>query len=114
MVYTQPSTGRRVANVSPWFAEGIEGMDTPEGDALLREVIGHITSTGRAYFHQWRPGEMVLWDNWRMLHCATGTPVGMRRLLSRTTIAGDYGLGRWEQVDADGEPVADGAGLRAG
>ena len=92
----QRETGRKVANVSPWFADGIEGLETPEGDALLREVIARITRPELAYFHKWAPGEMVLWDNWRMLHCATGTPAGMRRHLTRTIIAGDYALGRRE------------------
>jgi taurine dioxygenase len=96
MVYVQRETGRKVANVSPWFAEGIEGMENAAGDALLREVIDHITRPERAYFHRWTAGEMVLWDNWRMLHCATGTPAGMKRHLSRTIIHGDYAMGRLE------------------
>ena len=100
MVFVQPGTGRKVINVSPWFADGIEGMENDEGDALLREVIEHIVAPGREYFHHWIPGEMVLWDNWRMLHCATGTPMGMKRLMRRTTIFGDYALGRKEKVEA--------------
>jgi taurine dioxygenase len=98
MVVAQPGTGRKFANVSPWFAEGIEGMENEEGDALLREVIDHITRPEGAYFHRWAAGEMVLWDNWRMLHCATGTPAGMKRRLSRTIIAGDYAMGRMEEA----------------
>jgi taurine dioxygenase len=42
---------------------------------------------------------MVLWDNWRLLHCACGTPVGMRREMRRTTIHGDYKLGRKEKLE---------------
>jgi hypothetical protein len=42
--------------------------------------------------------DMVLWDKWRMLHCANGMPAGQRRHMRRTTIAGDYGLGRFEKV----------------
>ncbi len=98
MVFTQPETGRKVLNVCPWFAAGIEGMENEEGDALLREVISHLLAPGREYFHHWVPGEMVLWDNWRMLHCASGTPTGMKRLMRRTTIFGDYALGRKEKV----------------
>jgi taurine dioxygenase len=89
-----------VINVSPWFADGILGMENEEGDALLREVISHLVKPERSYFHKWVPGEMVLWDNWRMLHCATGTPPGMKRHMRRTTIFGDYALGRNEEVAA--------------
>jgi taurine dioxygenase len=100
MVYLQKQTGRKVINLSPWFADSIVGVENEEGDALLREVIAHITRPERAYFHKYVPGEMVLWDNWRILHCATGTPVGMKRHMRRTTIFGDYALGRKEQVSA--------------
>jgi alpha-ketoglutarate-dependent taurine dioxygenase len=50
-----------------------------QGNALLREVIAHITRPGRAYFNKWVPGEMMLWDNGRLLHCAPGTPAVMCR-----------------------------------
>ena len=98
MVYEQRETGRKVLNVSPWFAEGIEGMETAAGDALLREVVSHAIRPERAYYHHWQPGDMVLWDNWRMMHCACGVPADERRHMQRTTIAGDYGRGR---VEAD-------------
>jgi taurine dioxygenase len=96
MVYEQNETGRKVLNVSPWFAEGIEGMETAAGDALLREVISHAIRPELAYYHRWQQGDMVLWDNWRMMHCACGVPEGERRQMQRTTIAGDYGRGRIE------------------
>jgi taurine dioxygenase len=41
---------------------------------------------------------MVLWDNWRMVHCCTGVPLNDQRHMRRTTIAGDYGLGRFEEA----------------
>jgi len=95
-VYEQPGTGRKVLHISPWFADGIEGMENEEGDALLGEVIAHILNPELMYFHKWRAGDMVLWDNWRMLHCACGVPPEEKRIMRRTTIVGDYGLGRRE------------------
>ena len=102
LVYTQAETGRKVLNVSPWHAVAIEGMENEEGDALLREVIDHCIRPERAYFHKWQYNDMVLWDNWRMLHCACGVPVGEERRMRRTTIAGDYALGRREVKAAVG------------
>jgi len=96
-VFEQPESGRKVLNVSPWFADGIAEMPTPEGDELLEFLAQHVADERRAYFHGWRLGEMLLWDNWRMLHCGTGSPVDEERYLQRTTIGGDYGLGRREQ-----------------
>ena len=96
LVYKQVDTGRKVLHVSPWFADAIEGMENEEGDALLRAVIGHVLRPELMYFHKWQAGDMVLWDNWRMLHCATGVPADEVRKMRRTTIVGDYGLGRRE------------------
>ena len=93
MVYRQPQTGRMVLNVSPWFSQGIHEMPGPDGDALLSEVVEYCTDERYAYFHEWRLDDLVLWDNWRMLHCARGCPWQLTRLMQRTTFVGDYALG---------------------
>jgi taurine dioxygenase len=100
LVYEQAETGKKVLHVSPWFADGIEGMENAEGDALLTEVIDHVIRPELMYFHKWQAGDMVLWDNWRMLHSASGVPPEETRIMRRTTIVGDYGLGRREQKHA--------------
>ena len=41
---------------------------------------------------------MAIWDNLRMLHCVSGNNPEEERLMYRTTIAGDYGHGRWEEA----------------
>jgi taurine dioxygenase len=96
LVYTQAETGRKVLNVSPWFAMGIEGMAEAESSALLHEIMAYATDPKLSYWHRWQMDDMVLWDNWRMLHCAAGCPPDDQRWMERTTIAGDYGLGRIE------------------
>jgi taurine dioxygenase len=103
IVFTQAETGRKVLNVSPGFADGIFELGGPEGDALLREVIAHCTEPAAAYHHDWRESDMVLWDNWRVLHCGSGVPPDQTRVMQRTTIAGDYGLGRRLDGKADAE-----------
>jgi len=92
------STGEKVLHVSPWMAEGIEGAEDEEGDALLDAVCQEIfaKATDHSYFHKWRASEIVLWDNWRLLHSVSGHPAEYRRQLQRTTIKGDYGLGCFE------------------
>jgi taurine dioxygenase len=94
ILFEQPETGRTVLNVSPWFALGIYELGGPDGEALLAELVAHCTDPALTYFHDWRPGDMVLWDNWRTLHCATGVDPEDRRVMQRTTITGDYALGR--------------------
>ena len=92
-VFVQPETGRKVLNISPFGALHIVGRDDDAGHALLRSLVDHLVACP-AYHHHWQPSEMLLWDNWRMVHCVSGAPPGQVRIMQRTTIAGDYGLGR--------------------
>jgi taurine dioxygenase len=98
-VWTRAS-GEKVLHVSPWMAKGIEGRPDAEADALLAAVSEEIVekAKGLCYFHHWRPTDMVMWDNWRCLHSVTGMTPDTARCMHRTTIQGDYGLGRFETV----------------
>jgi len=96
------STGEKVLHVSPWMAKGIEGKDDAAADELLTEVSDAIVEAARglSYFHRWEPTDMVIWDNWRILHSVSGSAPEHGRCMHRTTIAGDYGLGRFEEAVA--------------
>lgn len=94
LVCEHSGTGETVLNFSPWFATGIEGMEDTAAFALMDELYAYIDDPDLAYFHRWQADDMVLWDNWRMLHSSTGVPPEDRRIMQRTTIMGDYGLGR--------------------
>lgn len=93
VVFVQPETGRKVLNISPFGALYILGRDDDAGHALLRQLVDHLISCP-AYHHSWQASEMLLWDNWRMAHSVSGAPPDEVRIMQRTTIAGDYGLGR--------------------
>lgn len=94
-VWTRAS-GEKVLHVSPWMAAGIEGQETAEGDALLTAVCADIVTNIKPYVHRWKPTDMIIWDNWRMLHSVSGHDPKLPRRMQRTTIAGDYGLGYFE------------------
>jgi len=83
-------------HLCPYGARGVEGRETPEGNDLLREIWDAVERTLKPYYHQWRATDMLIWDNWRMLHKACGSDPQFERVMYRTTIRGDYGLGRWE------------------
>lgn len=92
------ATGEKVLHVSPWMAKGVVGLDDDEADALLHAVCAEIVAKaeGLCYFHRWAPTDMVIWDNWRVLHSVSGSDPQEGRCMHRTTIAGDYGLGAFE------------------
>jgi taurine dioxygenase len=78
------------------MALGIQGREDDDGDALLEEVVAEMVARTHPYFHNWRPDEMITWDNWRMLHRVTGADPTHERRMHRTTIVGDYALGAFE------------------
>ena len=89
-------TGEKVLHMTPYGCRGIVGNETPEGNALLAEVWEGVEDAIVPYYHHWKPTDMVVWDNWRMLHEACGCDPKYDRVVHRTTIKGDYGHGRWE------------------
>jgi taurine dioxygenase len=94
------ATGEKVLHVSHWMAQGIAGREDPEGDALLSAVCDAMLGTMKVYEHHWCPTDLLAWDNWRFLHSVTGCDPRYARCMHRTTIKGDYGLGRFENDGA--------------
>ncbi|MEE4661076.1 MAG: TauD/TfdA family dioxygenase [Halieaceae bacterium] len=97
-VVTHPVTGRKVLEIVEQFLERIvapheAGLSNDEAIELLERLVEHTRKPEFHYFHEWQPGDMVLWDNWRAMHCATGTRPGVERVIHRTTIMGDVTLG---------------------
>ena len=95
MVITQRETGRKALKISPLQAQHILGMDRAESDALMAELAAHLTDESSAYCHDWQKNDMLVWDNWRMVHSAVGVPPDVYRSARRTTIIGDYAVGRY-------------------
>ena len=98
-VIEHPVSGRKVLGIVEQFLDRVvaphrAGLSNDEAIELLERLVAHTRKPEFHYFHEWREGDMVLWDNWRAMHCATGTPPGVHRVINRTTIEGDVTLGR--------------------
>jgi taurine dioxygenase len=93
----QRKSGEKVLHVSPWQADGVAGMEGPEGDALLEELVQQLHGVMTPYWHDWKPNQMAIWDNWRFVHSASGHDPKYARDARRTTIQGDYGLGCYQK-----------------
>lgn len=71
------------------YAHHIEGMPIEEGQALLKELMEHITQPKYVFKHYWaNNGDIVIWDNTAVLHRATpGAYEGKyRRDMRRTCV----------------------------
>jgi alpha-ketoglutarate-dependent taurine dioxygenase len=67
----------------------IVGMSHEEGRSLLEGLLAWATQPQFVLRHQWRVGDLVVWDNTGMLHRAIPYEPTSRRLMHRTTLAGE-------------------------
>jgi alpha-ketoglutarate-dependent 2,4-dichlorophenoxyacetate dioxygenase len=69
LVRTIPRAGRRSLYVAA-HASRILDWPVPEGRLLLHELMEHATRQEFVYCHQWRVGDLVIWDNRATMHRA--------------------------------------------
>ncbi|RYI04952.1 MAG: TauD/TfdA family dioxygenase, partial [Acetobacteraceae bacterium] len=67
----------------------IENMDRAEGDALLRRLTDWATQPRYVYSHDWKVGDLLMWDNTITLHRAQPYPIGCGRASTRVALAGE-------------------------
>jgi taurine dioxygenase len=70
LVISHPVSGRPALYLNTGRMEGIEGMSPDEGFALIDALYQHATQPKYEYRHQWRVGDMVIWDNRSVMHQA--------------------------------------------
>ena len=89
IVRTHPYTGKKCLFVNEGYTSRIVGMDGPEGEALLNELLEHATQERFIYRHKWRVGDLLLWDNCSTQHLAIPNyQLPKRRLMERATVKG--------------------------
>jgi len=88
LVRTHPVTGRRSLFLSS-HAGSILGWSIPEARMFLRDLAEFATQPRFVYSHEWRVGDLVIWDNRTTMHRARRFDRMEVRDVRRTTLAGD-------------------------
>ena len=89
VVRTHPITGRKSIYVNEGQTSGIVGLPEDEARNLLHELCTHCTRPEFVYRHQWRAGDLVMWDNIPTQHLAIcDYALPQRRYMHRTTLRG--------------------------
>ncbi len=92
LVRVHPVTGRRALYLGrrrDWPSNYVIGMPNEESEKLLDRLWAHATQPKYAWMHQWRVGDLVLWDNRCTMHYRTEVDVKQARVLYRTVVKGD-------------------------
>ena len=86
---THPFTGRKCLYVMRDDCTGIEGVPEAEAEVLIAALADHVVKPAFIYRHQWRVGDLLLWDNCTVQHRAVQDyDMPLRRLMHRTTMGG--------------------------
>jgi len=90
VVIEQPETGERTLYLGRRRNAYIPGLSLPESEALLDTIWGYATDPQVTMRHQWRLGDVVLWNNFTTMHRRDGFPPEQFRTLHRSQIKGKY------------------------
>ena len=86
MVLESKITGQKSLYFSPNHTESIEGLDKDQGQELIDELIENTIRDDFIYVHDWRNGDIILWDNARLLHRRDGFDNTLPRFAKRTSV----------------------------
>jgi alpha-ketoglutarate-dependent 2,4-dichlorophenoxyacetate dioxygenase len=86
MVWKNPVYGRGAIYLAS-HAYAVEGMEAAAGKKLIDQLMETATGPGTSYLHQWRKGDVVMWDNRATMHRGRPWPAPEARLMVRTTIS---------------------------
>lgn len=85
---THPETGRKSIYVNRLMTDHITEVDEAESNDLLEMLYLKLEERQFRYEHAWRVGDLLMWDNRRVVHARSDFNPQEQRWLRRITIAG--------------------------
>ncbi len=105
VVRTHDPKGRKNLFLGSHAGE-VYGEDPEEGTQFLEELLAFTTQPQFVYRHKWTVGDLVMWDNRRVMHRGRSWDETEPRIMRRTTLVGDG------PTVIDGKPVNEAEYLR--
>jgi taurine dioxygenase len=86
-VTRHPVTGRPILFVNPMHTHGFVGMSREQAWPLIEELAEHATQERFVYYHRWRVGDLLMWDERATMHRGAGDyRPDERRVMLRTIV----------------------------
>ena len=87
LVRVHPATGRKALYIAS-HASHVIGWPKDGGRRLIEDLVAFATQPEFAHAHQWREGDLIIWDNRCTMHRARPyEEMTERRVLHRTTVS---------------------------
>lgn len=71
-LHKSPSGSARIAFVNPMHQHGFAGMDREDAWQLIEELARHATQEQFTYYHSWRVGDVLMWEEQATMHRGAG------------------------------------------
>ena len=89
-IRTHPETGKKAIYVHPGKLAHFEGWAPAESKAFVDALLERVLVADVTYRHQWRDGDVVIWDNRALLHVAhIDYDPAQGRIMHRMCLEGD-------------------------
>jgi taurine dioxygenase len=89
LVRTEPMSGRKALFLGRRPNAYVSGLPVPESEALLDALWAHATEPRFAMCHEWKVGDLLMWNNLSVLHRRDPFDPKTRRIMHRSQIKGD-------------------------
>jgi len=89
VVRRHAETGADTLFVNQQYTVGLDGFWGHEARPILDQLFAHATQDSFTCRWKWAPGDVAFWDNRAVQHMVMGDVSGHRRLMHRTTVAGE-------------------------
>jgi taurine dioxygenase len=88
LIRTDPGTGRKALFLGRRPNAYVLGLDVPDSEALLDALWAHATQPRFAMCHEWKVGDLLMWNNLSVLHRRDPFDPRSRRIMHRSQIRG--------------------------
>jgi len=88
IVCAHPRTGRPALYLGRRRLAYVEGLSLEQSEALLDRLWAHVARPEFSFAHQWRVGDILMWDNRATLHRRDPFDATARRIMHRAQIKG--------------------------
>jgi taurine dioxygenase len=86
IIRTHEETGKKVLYLGRREWAFIPGLSLDDSEALLNELWSYAAIESNTWGQQWQPGDLIIWDNRRVLHRRDDFPADSRRLMKRCQV----------------------------
>jgi taurine dioxygenase len=89
LIRTEPGTGRKALFLGRRPNAYVMGLEVAESEALLDALWAHATEPRFTLCHQWKVGDVLMWNNLSVLHRRDPFDSKTRRVMHRSQIKGN-------------------------